>query len=59
MCIRDSVDYQYESPTQIVDGLTGFATDAEGIRIAQGLKREVNQLNASFTICLLYTSRCV
>lgn len=46
------VDYQYESPTQIVDGLTGFATDAEGIRIAQGLKREVNQLNASFTIAL-------
>ncbi len=35
-----------------VDGLTGFATDAEGIRIAQGLKREVNQLNASFTIAL-------
>jgi len=46
------VDYQYESPTQIVDGLTGFATDAEGIRIAQGLKREVNQLNASFTVAL-------
>ena len=41
------VDYQYESPTQIVDGLVGLP-----MTVAQQLKREVNQLNASFTIAL-------
>ncbi|QCB56888.1 TonB-dependent receptor [Sphingopyxis sp. PAMC25046] len=41
------VDYQYESPTQIVDGLNGFPES-----VAQNLKREVNQLNASFTLAL-------
>ncbi len=41
------VDYQYESPTQIVDGLSGFPAS-----VAQNLKREVNQLNASFTVAL-------
>ena len=41
------VDYQYESPTQIVDGLLGLPAT-----VAQNLKREVNQLNASFTIAL-------
>ncbi|HMO75013.1 MAG TPA: TonB-dependent receptor [Sphingopyxis sp.] len=46
------VDYQYESPVQIVEGLGGFPTPAEGLLIAQGLKREVNQLNASFTVAL-------
>ncbi|MDZ3832664.1 MAG: TonB-dependent receptor [Sphingopyxis sp.] len=40
-------DYQYESPTQIVDGLLGLPAS-----IAQNLKREVNQLNASFTLAL-------
>ena len=41
------VNYQYESPTQIVDGLNGFPES-----VAQNLKREVNQLNASFTLAL-------
>lgn len=41
------IDYQYESPTQIVDGLTGFPAS-----VARNLKREVNQLNASFTVAL-------
>src|SRR3546814_13304546 len=39
--------YQYESPTQIVDGLLGLPET-----VAQNLKREVNQLNASFTVAL-------
>jgi outer membrane receptor protein involved in Fe transport len=46
------IDYAYESPTQIVEGLSGFGTDEEGIRIAQQFKREVNSLNASFTVKL-------
>ncbi|XVJ64447.1 MAG: TonB-dependent receptor [Sphingopyxis sp.] len=41
------VDYQYESPVQIVEGLSGFAPG-----VVEGLKREVNQLNASFTLAL-------
>ena len=41
------IDYQYESPTQIVDGLSGLPAT-----VAQNLKREVNQLNASFTVAL-------
>ena len=41
------VDYQYESPTQIVDGLAALPAS-----VAQNLKREVNQLNASFTVAL-------
>lgn len=41
------VDYHYESPVQIVEGLTGFPAS-----VAQNLKREVNQLNASFTVAL-------
>jgi len=41
------IDYQYESPTQIVDGLLGLPST-----VAQNLKREVNQLNASFTVAL-------
>lgn len=41
------IDYQYESPTQIVDGLLGLPAS-----VAQNLKREVNQLNASFTVAL-------
>ncbi len=46
------IDYAYESPTQIVEGLSGFGSDEEGIRIAQQFKREVNSLNASFTVRL-------
>ena len=46
------VDYAYESPVQIVEGLSGFGSVANGIRVAQGLQREVNSLNASFTIRL-------
>ena len=46
------IDYSYESPTQIVEGLSGFGSDEEGIRIAQQFKREVNSLNASFTVRL-------
>ncbi|WP_447756268.1 TonB-dependent receptor [Sphingopyxis fribergensis] len=46
------IDYAYESPTQIIEGLSGFGSNAEGIRIAQQFKREVNSLNASFTIRL-------
>ena len=42
------VDYQYESPVQIVEGLSNTFPDP----IAQGLKREVNSLNASFTVAL-------
>jgi iron complex outermembrane receptor protein len=45
------VDYAYESPVQIVEGLGGFPP-AQGLLIAQNLKREVNSLNASFTIRL-------
>lgn len=41
------VDYAYESPVQIVEGLTGFPAS-----VAKNLKREVNQLNASFTVAL-------
>ncbi len=41
------VDYAYESPTQIVEGLGGFPAS-----VAQNLKREVNSLNASFTVKL-------
>jgi outer membrane receptor protein involved in Fe transport len=41
------VDYHYESPVQIVEGLTGFPAS-----VAQNLKCEVNQLNASFTVAL-------
>ncbi len=41
------VDYSYESPVQIVEGLSGFPAN-----VAQNLKREVNSLNASFTIRL-------
>ncbi|MEI4508984.1 TonB-dependent receptor [Sphingopyxis sp. CCNWLW253] len=46
------VDYAYESPVQIVEGMGGFPTQAQGLLIAQNLKREVNSLNASFTIRL-------
>ncbi len=41
------VDYAYESPVQIVEGLGGFPAS-----VAQNLKREVNSLNASFTVRL-------
>lgn len=41
------IDYAYESPVQIVEGLTGFPAS-----VAQNLKREVNSLNASFTVRL-------
>ena len=41
------IDYAYESPVQIVEGLSGFPAN-----VAQNLKREVNSLNASFTIRL-------
>jgi len=41
------IDYAYESPVQIVEGLSGFPAS-----VAQNLKREVNSLNASFTIRL-------
>ena len=41
------VDYAYESPVQIVEGLSGFPAG-----VAEGLQREVNSLNASFTIRL-------
>jgi outer membrane receptor protein involved in Fe transport len=41
------VDYAYESPVQIVEGLSGFPAS-----VAKNLKREVNSLNASFTIRL-------
>ncbi|MDR6832356.1 MULTISPECIES: TonB-dependent receptor domain-containing protein [unclassified Sphingopyxis] len=41
------VDYAYESPVQIVEGLSGFPAG-----VVEGLQREVNSLNASFTIRL-------
>ncbi len=41
------VDYQYESPTRLVDGLQGFPAG-----FSDQFKREVNQLNASFTLAL-------
>ena len=46
------LDYSYESPTQIVEGLSGFGSDEQGLLIAKQFKREVNSLNASFTIRL-------
>ena len=41
------VDYLYESPTRLVDGLQGFPAG-----FSDQFKREVNQLNASFTFAL-------
>ncbi|MBJ7440272.1 MAG: TonB-dependent receptor [Sphingopyxis sp.] len=41
------VDYAYESPVQIVEGLSGFPAG-----VVEGLQRETNSLNASFTIRL-------
>ncbi|WP_317151570.1 TonB-dependent receptor [Sphingopyxis indica] len=41
------VDYLYESPTRLVDGLQGFPDG-----FSDQFKREVNQLNASFTFAL-------
>ncbi len=41
------VDYAYESPVQIVEGLSGFPAG-----VVEGLQREVNSLNASLTIRL-------
>ena len=41
------VDYLYESPTRLVDGLQGFPAG-----FSDRFKREVNQLNASFTFAL-------
>lgn len=41
------VDYQYESPVRVVEGLQGIPQN-----ISDSLKREVNQLNASFTVAL-------
>src|SRR3546814_16719962 len=41
------LDYSYDSPVQIVEGLSGFPAS-----VAQNLKREVNSLNASFTVRL-------
>lgn len=46
------IDYSYESPTQIVEGLSGFGSDEQGLLIAKQFKREVNSLNASFTVRL-------
>src|SRR3546814_3017073 len=46
------IDYSYESPTQIVEGLSGFGSDEAGLLIAKQFKREVNSLNASFTVRL-------
>ncbi|APZ97123.1 TonB-dependent receptor [Sphingopyxis sp. QXT-31] len=42
------VDYAYESPVQIVEGLGNGIPQS----VAQNLKREVNSLNASFTVKL-------
>ncbi|MBB5707233.1 TonB-dependent receptor [Sphingopyxis panaciterrulae] len=41
------VDYLYESPTRMVDGLQGFPAG-----FSDQFKRTVNQLNASFTFAL-------
>jgi outer membrane receptor protein involved in Fe transport len=41
------VDYAYESPVRVVEGLQGIPQN-----ISDSLKREVNQLNASFTVVL-------
>jgi len=41
------VDYAYESPVRVVEGLTGIPQN-----ISDSLKREVNSLNASFTVAL-------
>lgn len=41
------VDYLYESPTKLVEGLAGFTP-----AFVNTLQREVNQLNASFTVKL-------
>lgn len=46
------VDYQYETPTQIIEGFTGFGDTDLGREIARGLTREVNQLNASISFGL-------
>src|SRR3546814_3544736 len=41
------IDYLYESPTRLVDGLEGFPAG-----FSDQFKRTVNQLNASFTFAL-------
>ncbi len=41
-------DYLYESPVDVVDGLAGFPAG-----FVHSLQREVNQLNASFTVKLV------
>ncbi len=46
------LDYYHESNTQIVDGLTGFDTNEEGLALARLFRREVNQVNASLTLAL-------
>src|SRR3546814_19589001 len=38
--------------SQIVEGLSGFGSDEAGLLIAKQFKREVNSLNASFTVRL-------
>lgn len=41
------IDYSYESPVRVVEGLQGIPQN-----ISDSLKREVNSLNASFTVAL-------
>lgn len=46
------VDFYHESNTQIVNGLTGFPTLAQGIAVARQFRREVNQVNASLAFVM-------
>ena len=46
------VDFYHESNTQIVNGLTGFPTIAQGIAVARQFRREVNQVNASLAFVM-------
>ncbi|TCD06357.1 TonB-dependent receptor [Erythrobacteraceae bacterium CFH 75059] len=47
------IDYYHESNTQILNGLLGFPTLAEGIAAARNFRREINQVNASLTLALV------
>ena len=46
------VDYYHESNTQIVDGLLGFPTLAQGIAVAEQFRRDVQQVNASLAFVM-------
>ncbi len=45
--LTSRIDYSHESNTQIIDGVSGFPTLAEGLAVARQFRREVNLVNGS------------